>query len=105
MGDVGLWELAVIGVVGLLVFGPERLPELATKAARGLARLRAHASEAMEELRQAADLGEVEQEFKGLSADMQAMRNAARNPLRAALAAAARPRDDDAPPPVDMDAT
>ncbi len=29
MFDIGFWELAVIGVVALLVVGPERLPGLA----------------------------------------------------------------------------
>ncbi len=29
MFDIGFWELAVIGVVALLVIGPERLPRVA----------------------------------------------------------------------------
>lgn len=29
MFDIGFWELALIGVIALLVVGPERLPELA----------------------------------------------------------------------------
>ena len=32
MFDVGFWELVVIGVVALLVFGPEKLPGLARTA-------------------------------------------------------------------------
>ncbi len=31
MFDVGFWELVVIGVVGLLVVGPQRLPQLASQ--------------------------------------------------------------------------
>lgn len=34
MFDVGFWELLVIGVVGLLVVGPERLPEFARTVGR-----------------------------------------------------------------------
>ncbi|SFV67738.1 Twin-arginine translocation protein TatB [hydrothermal vent metagenome] len=34
MFDVGFWELFVIGIIFLLVLGPERLPEFATKAGR-----------------------------------------------------------------------
>jgi sec-independent protein translocase protein TatB len=34
MFDVGFWELLVIGVVGLLVVGPERLPEFARTIGR-----------------------------------------------------------------------
>jgi len=29
MFDIGFWEIAIIGVVGLLVIGPERLPGVA----------------------------------------------------------------------------
>ncbi|MEM7705540.1 MAG: Sec-independent protein translocase protein TatB [Pseudomonadota bacterium] len=29
MFDIGFWELSVIGVIGLLVLGPERLPKVA----------------------------------------------------------------------------
>lgn len=33
MFDIGFWELLVIGIVLLLVMGPERLPEVAKQAA------------------------------------------------------------------------
>lgn len=29
MFDVGFWELAILGVLGLLILGPERLPKVA----------------------------------------------------------------------------
>jgi len=32
MFDIGFWELSVIGIVALLVIGPERMPALARKA-------------------------------------------------------------------------
>jgi|TARA_B100001013_G_C24376783_1_gene350435 sec-independent protein translocase protein TatB len=34
MFDFGFWELIVVVIVALLVFGPEKLPELATKAGK-----------------------------------------------------------------------
>jgi sec-independent protein translocase protein TatB len=40
MFDVGFWELAVIGVVALLVIGPERLPRVARTAGLWLGRAR-----------------------------------------------------------------
>jgi sec-independent protein translocase protein TatB len=52
---VGLPELAVIIVVGILVFGPDRLPEFARQAGRVLRQVRAFTQSARNELR--AELG------------------------------------------------
>jgi sec-independent protein translocase protein TatB len=58
---LGWAELAVIGLVGFFVFGPERLPTLARDAARGLRALRGHAEALTRDLRQdlpsVSDLG------------------------------------------------
>lgn len=40
MFDVGFWELFFIGLIALLVVGPDRLPALATHAGRWIARIR-----------------------------------------------------------------
>lgn len=40
MFDIGFWELLIIAIVLLLVMGPERLPEVARKAAYWVRRLR-----------------------------------------------------------------
>lgn len=47
---IGLPELMVLALLGLVVFGPERLPDMAAKAARGVKALRAMASNAIREL-------------------------------------------------------
>jgi len=39
MFDIGFWELLLIGVVGLLVVGPERLPEVARTLGRWVGQL------------------------------------------------------------------
>lgn len=51
MFDVGLAEMAVIALVAVLVFGPDRLPDLARQAGRFLRRLRAFAEATRDELR------------------------------------------------------
>lgn len=40
MFDIGFWELALIGVVALLVIGPERLPKVARTAGLWVGRMR-----------------------------------------------------------------
>ena len=40
MFDISFWELVVIGVVGLIVIGPERLPEVARTVGKYVGRMR-----------------------------------------------------------------
>ncbi len=51
MFGIGLPELAVILVVGILVFGPDRLPDYARQAGRMLRQLRTFAQSAQNDLR------------------------------------------------------
>ncbi len=51
MFGVGLPELAVIVVVALIVFGPDRLPDYARQAGRMVRQLRQFAQSAQEDLR------------------------------------------------------
>ena len=50
MFDVGLGELLALGVVALLVFGPDRLPAIASDAGRWLRELRGMSNRARKEL-------------------------------------------------------
>jgi sec-independent protein translocase protein TatB len=49
--DIGLGELAVIAFIAVLVFGPDKLPELAKQAGRFLHRAKTFANSARDELR------------------------------------------------------
>ncbi|HET6655720.1 MAG TPA: Sec-independent protein translocase protein TatB [Gammaproteobacteria bacterium] len=55
MFDIGFWELTLIFVLGVIVFGPERLPGLARKlglfASRGRAMMRSLQSQLEEEIK------------------------------------------------------
>lgn len=61
MFDIGLGEMFTLGVVALLVFGPERLPEVAVKAAHFIRKMRGAAASARSELSTSfgADLDEL----------------------------------------------
>jgi sec-independent protein translocase protein TatB len=50
MFDVGFWELLIIGLVALLVIGPERLPGLARTAGAWLGRANRFVSEVKTEI-------------------------------------------------------
>ncbi len=51
MFDVGLPEMLVILVVGIVVFGPDRLPEFARTAGRAVRQLREFTQNARDEIR------------------------------------------------------
>jgi sec-independent protein translocase protein TatB len=50
-GNLGLPEILLLAVVGLLVFGPERLPRAAADAGRMIKSLRALSHQAMNEVK------------------------------------------------------
>ena len=45
MPQLGPLEILVVGVVALIVFGPQRLPEMARNIGKALAEFRRHASD------------------------------------------------------------
>jgi sec-independent protein translocase protein TatB len=57
--NVGLGEIMVIVLVVLLLFGPERLPEMARQAGRFLGRLRLTTQDALDQLKEEADLKDL----------------------------------------------
>jgi sec-independent protein translocase protein TatB len=57
--NVGLGEILVIVLVMLLLFGPERLPEMARQAGRFLGRLRLTTQDALDQLKEEADIKDL----------------------------------------------
>lgn len=100
MGNLGVTELIVIAVLALLVFGPDRLPELARQAGKMIARFREETSKSVDELKRAADIEDLDRELKGLSRDIRDVRTSV---TRSLTAETRRPAD--APPPIDPEAT
>ncbi len=63
-GDVGWGEILVIVLIGLFIFGPERLPKAAADLAKQLRALRRMASDATKDLR--GEFGPEFDELRGL---------------------------------------
>ncbi len=59
MFDVGFSELILIGVVALLVLGPERLPKLARDVGRWVGRARRYMNHVREEIDREVELSEL----------------------------------------------
>jgi sec-independent protein translocase protein TatB len=59
MFNVGIGEIAVIVLACLVVFGPHRLPEMARQAGRFLGRLRLMTQNALDQLKEEADLKDL----------------------------------------------
>ena len=123
----GPQELLVIAVIALLVFGPDRLPEVARTAARWITKLRSETSRNVEELKRLSEIQQLQAELKSLKHDLDGARSDVRRGVRevtglvddaaspTARARGARSREtagstlsvraEDDPPPFDPEAT
>lgn len=61
MFDIGFWELVLVGLIALLVFGPERLPRVAREAALWVRKARTMVSSVKEEIDRELELQELKQ--------------------------------------------
>lgn len=54
--DIGLGEMLIIAVIGLIILGPDRLPSAAAQAARFLRQVREQAAAARQSIVDAAEI-------------------------------------------------
>ncbi|HET9576290.1 MAG TPA: Sec-independent protein translocase protein TatB [Usitatibacter sp.] len=74
MFDIGFSELIVIGVVALVVIGPERLPKVARTAGVLMGRLQRYVAQVKADINremETAELGKVKQEFESAARSFQ----------------------------------
>lgn len=68
--NIGWTEFLVIAMIGLIVFGPERLPEMSAQFAKFIKSMRAKASEATAELTGSVDtkaVTDLAKDLRGLT--------------------------------------
>lgn len=58
--DLSITEMLVLAVLGLLIFGPNKLPQIARNVGKAIRSFQAETSRAMGELRSAAELEELQ---------------------------------------------
>ena len=56
MFDIGIGEIVIVAIIGLLIFGPERLPRAAADAAKWLKQMRTMATGARKDLADSAGI-------------------------------------------------
>ena len=114
--DLSMWKLLVLGLIAVVVFGPDRLPEIARDAARMIRQLRALAQTARNDLK--AELGDTVGDFdladlnprtfvrKHLLDDLEPTPGATESSAaHAAAVAASMENSAGLPTPYDLDAT
>jgi sec-independent protein translocase protein TatB len=106
----GFQEWLVIALVALLVFGPNRLPEVARTAAKAIARFRVEARRNIDELKRTAELEGLDTELRDLRREVRGTQHELQQGLRGMIDEP-QPRRrpvvsaSDAGPPVDLEAT
>ncbi|MDI1289123.1 MAG: Sec-independent protein translocase protein TatB [bacterium] len=56
MFDIGIGEIVIVAIIGLLIFGPERLPRAAADAAKWIKQMRTMATGARKDLADSAGI-------------------------------------------------
>lgn len=109
MFGVGLQEMALIAIVAVLVFGPDRIPEMARQAGRFIKRMKGYADAARDDLRQELGPDYADLELRDLDPRtivrkhiLEAMED---EDEPASLRAGLRPLEDGELPPYDVEAT
>lgn len=88
MFDIGFLELVIVGIISLLVLGPERLPVAARTAGKWIGRARRMAGQFSREIERQAELEELRAELKkqgeslDINSDVQKIQSTMRQALQ-----------------------
>jgi len=73
MFDVGFSEMLMVGLIALLVFGPERLPRVAREAALWIRKLRSMATSVKQEIDRELQLQDLKESMDQRKREMEKM--------------------------------
>ena len=73
MFDVGFSEMLMVGLIALLVFGPERLPRVAKEAALWIRKLRSMATSVKQEIDRELQLQDLKESMDQRKREMEKM--------------------------------
>ena len=88
--DVGFWELMMLAVLALLIFGPERLPEIARTVGRVVGQVRREATSTFDALKAEVELDELTSFTDDLQREREALRSRSRLDARSLRARSER---------------
>jgi sec-independent protein translocase protein TatB len=107
--DVGFWELTMLAVLALLIFGPERLPEIARTVGRVVGQIRREATSTFDALKAEVEFDELTSFTDDLQREREALRSRSRLDARSLHAGSERtsrvPDEPGEPPRFDPHAT
>ncbi|MBE28982.1 twin-arginine translocase subunit TatB [bacterium] len=63
MFDFGFWEIAIIGVITLIVVGPEKMPSLASKAGHYLGKLNRFFNKVKSDINEEIRMDEIKEQL------------------------------------------
>lgn len=105
MFDLGFWELLFVGVIALVVLGPERLPVAARTVGRWVGQARAYARSLSNELDREVHIKEVREQVRSAESEIRSGFRSASQEVRAIADSEPEPEPEPAPAPATATAT
>jgi len=97
MFDIGFWELAVLGVIALIVLGPERLPVVARTMGQWVSRAKGYMNAITSELEREVKADEIRKDVQLAREQIESETRNVHNETRKSVEPVMKPLDDNKP--------